>query len=471
MIIAIGLFLLCAAGAAFAGSCVTPNDPEIKASSDSAAIQAAVDLAAEKGLGQVVVPRTNARTGKNVWDIEKCILLPSDMTVILDGCRLRMADGVFDNMFRNSLTYTPEGNTPEGTQRNIRLIGKNGAVLDGGLPNGLNEFTSEKNGLPSKFANLLIFLHNVEDFEVSGLECRDQRWYVFLAFFCRNGVIRDMHLRLTRHALDTHETWRNQDGIDISMGCSNILIQNIEGETGDDFIAICSMSTREEAKQWYVEGSELDVHDITVRDIRGITSMCALIRLLCHKGCKVYNISMSNIFEISRPGKEAQSQMCFRIGDDLPDYFRFSPEMRCKPGDMHDISIDNVFTRARTAINLCGCVKNLHARGIHVHSDGGPALWCGFNAVSDVFIYHPSRQAEYDAIRGPYPVPDSPRATLENIRVEDVYYTADGKHAPAVLCMSDSDMKNVIVENVNCDADIPLAWYKDGEKDRFEIKR
>jgi hypothetical protein len=37
--------------------------------------------------------------------------------------------------------------------------------------------------------------------------------------------------------------------------------------------------------------------------------------------------------------------------------------------------------------------------------------------------------------------------------------------------MSDSDMKNVIVENVNCDADIPLAWYKDGEKDRFEIKR
>ncbi|MBO4548456.1 MAG: hypothetical protein J5758_04490, partial [Abditibacteriota bacterium] len=315
MFIAIGLFLICAAGAAFAGRYVTPNDPEIKASSDSAAIQAAVDLAAEKGLGQVVVPRMNARTGKPLWEIEKCILIPSDMTVTLDGCRLRMADGVYDNMFRNSHLYTPEGNTREGTQRNIRLIGKNGAVLDGGLPNGLNEFTSEKNGLPSKFANLLIFLHNVEDFEVSGLECRDQRWYVFLAFFCRNGVIRDMHLRLTRHALDTHETWRNQDGIDISMGCSNILIQNIEGETGDDFIAICSMTTMEECKQWYVEGSDLDVHDITVRDVRGITSMCALIRLLCHKGCKVYNVSMTNIFEISRPGREAQSQMCFRIGD------------------------------------------------------------------------------------------------------------------------------------------------------------
>ena len=70
---------------------VTPNDPEVLRDTDSASIQAAVDLAAETGCGKVVIPRMNARTGEALWIISDTILLPSDMTVELDNAHLRFA--------------------------------------------------------------------------------------------------------------------------------------------------------------------------------------------------------------------------------------------------------------------------------------------------------------------------------------------------------------------------------------------
>ena len=41
----------------------------------------------------VLVPKYNERTGKALWDLPEAVLLPSDMTIILDGCHLRQADG------------------------------------------------------------------------------------------------------------------------------------------------------------------------------------------------------------------------------------------------------------------------------------------------------------------------------------------------------------------------------------------
>ena len=35
------------------------------------------------------------------WEIEQAIVLPSDFTLVLDGCHLRMKDGVMCNMFNN----------------------------------------------------------------------------------------------------------------------------------------------------------------------------------------------------------------------------------------------------------------------------------------------------------------------------------------------------------------------------------
>ena len=43
--------------------------------------------------------RTAKITG--CWEIDRAVRLPSNITLILENCHLRMADGVFSNMFLN----------------------------------------------------------------------------------------------------------------------------------------------------------------------------------------------------------------------------------------------------------------------------------------------------------------------------------------------------------------------------------
>ena len=51
------------------------------------------------------------------WLIEKTVRIPSDFTLILEDCHLRMADNTFCNMFTNERCRTEKGKTIEGTDR------------------------------------------------------------------------------------------------------------------------------------------------------------------------------------------------------------------------------------------------------------------------------------------------------------------------------------------------------------------
>ena len=80
---------------------LSPNDPRFLADTDSKSIQNAID-AAEKGpIRTVRIPRVCARTGAEEWVIDKSILLPSNITIILEDCHLTLAEGVYENIFRN----------------------------------------------------------------------------------------------------------------------------------------------------------------------------------------------------------------------------------------------------------------------------------------------------------------------------------------------------------------------------------
>ena len=99
------------------------NEKGFWGSNDSQTIQNAINEAAKTGENYVTVPRYNARSNSFVWEISEAILLPSDMTVVLDSAHLRLADGVFDNIFRNANCGTDPGKTLEGEQHDIRIIG------------------------------------------------------------------------------------------------------------------------------------------------------------------------------------------------------------------------------------------------------------------------------------------------------------------------------------------------------------
>lgn len=341
------------------------DEPRFFGETDSETIQNAVDRASLDEIGKIIIPRINPRTGAPLWIIEKAVLLPSDMTVVLDGCHLRLADGVRENIFRNKNAWTPEGNTLEGEQHDIRLIGLGGAVLDGGKPNGMCEQMHRDDPInnPHMQVNLLVFLHNVRNFEVSGFRCMDSRWWATCFMFCRWGVVRDLDMRM-------YGTLENQDGVDIRIGCEYITVENITGITGDDTVALTALprDTYFEG-MLHVEGKSIDIHDITVRNIMSSTHGCGIVRLLCEHGAKEYNIKISDITDTGET--VGGSAVLIGISDPV------LAEEPHKMGDFKNIFISNVTTTAQRAMSIREPTENLYIT--NVISGGGNEVGFAFD--------------------------------------------------------------------------------------------
>jgi len=436
---------------------------------DAERIQAAIDTAVKTGCNKVIIPRMNQKSNSSRWVIDKTILLPSDITLILDNCYLVMADDVMCRMFENSNSSLPVGRTLAGEQKNISIIGIGHVVLDGGKDNGLSEYTSQQNGFPCVDNNVTIRLCNVRDFVIDNITIRDQRWWAIELLFSRKGRITNIHFEIINRC--GYGEWRNQDGIDLRVGCNNILIQNITGETGDDTVALTAlMNPASHEYPLRVEGKDSDIHDITIRDIVAVTNMCALIRLLNQFGHQVYNILIDNVRDISTPFLESKTQKVIRMGEYW--YFQGKEENKAKPGDMHDITINNIYSRAMSAVHLEMTVKNLHVSNVYVHSDGHYAITCGRWSVFDkIFMYRPEWwELQKDMIQVPDSTellfPEDIQLTAENVLVENIYYSAKNENEkliPAICGIHDSELKNFVLRNVNVDESISVIYTSDGK--------
>lgn len=339
---------------------VTPNDPEVLRDTDSASIQAAVDLAAETGCGKVVIPRMNARTGEALWIISDTILLPSDMTVELDNAHLRFADGVFCNMFRNRNMYTPARLTLEGEQHDIRILGRGNAVLDGGVHNGLIEKTSLKDGYPHIYHNSFILLHNVRDFELSGFRMAEPRWWCVNLIYCAYGRVRDLDVQ-------ARDNVPNQDGIDLRCGCHDILIENITGQGGDDLIALTGFQGTE--RKHAVAGKCLDIHSVVIRNIRGSSVTKAIVALRNQDGVKLHDIHIDGIIDSASATAAYAPYAALRIGQNA--YIHLRPSLL---GETYNITVRNIHSARNTAVLLCATLLNADFSGIQVTGSGVSAV-------------------------------------------------------------------------------------------------
>lgn len=326
---------------------ILAGDTRFVCDSDSAAIQAAVDLAKESGVCEVVIPRLNPRTGKPLWVIDKAILLPSEMTVILNNAHLRLADGVYENVFRNENAWSALGNTLEGEQHDIRILGVGHAVIDGGKLNGLCEqlLRDEPGRHPSMYVNLSVFFHNVRNFEVSGIHFVNTRWWATCFMFCRFGKLSDLHF-------SNHATMENQDGIDLRIGCEYITIQNITGITGDDTIALTALPMGGTESSLTVPGKTVDIHDITIQNVIASSHGCGIVRFLCEDGAREYNITVDGIKDTGRSIAAA----AFLMGTASPRFVKDHPR---RMGEFFNITIRNVTTAAQRAFIIAEPCENL----------------------------------------------------------------------------------------------------------------
>ena len=152
---------------------------------DSAAIQQAVNAAAEQDIRTVVIPAVKT------WQLEEPVCLPSGVTVILDGAQLCAKTVAFTN--------ANHGESPRlgNEQEHIYLIGTKGAAIAGG------------NGPQVSFTN-------VKDYGIRGISFAGGDGLRLL--HCRYGKVQQLQFTGSRH------------GVFLGEGCNNNLLGDIRHE-------------------------------------------------------------------------------------------------------------------------------------------------------------------------------------------------------------------------------------------------
>ena len=387
--------------------CVFANDPRFFGETDSETVQNAIDYASERGIGKVVITSVNERAGTDVWIIDRAILLPSHLTVELDGARLCLADGVRDNIFRNENCCSGIGRTVEGEQRDIHIVGKNGATLDGGKPNGMSERLCRENPAeyPSMKVNLLIWFFNVRGFSLEGLRIVESRWWGVCLHFCRRGLLSDLDFQMDA-------SLRNRDGIDLRIGCEDITIRNITGRTGDDTVALSALAdVGLDGKLLTVEGKSGDIKNVTIRNLRAASCGCALVRLLNEDGYALRNIVIDGVEDTG----ETVSSAAIRFGEENT---RYAANKGRAMGDFSDVVVRNVRTSAQYALAFGEPTRNVTVD--HVQGAGCCRVLAGF---CDNFVAENVRLSDLSI--GNDSVADcvffvGSGAKIENCRIENV---------------------------------------------------
>ena len=317
-------------------------------------------------------------------EIEEAVLLPSDFTLILDGCHLRMADGTFDNMFRNEGCGDVLARQAGGEDRNIRILGVGEAILDGGEYNGLSERNAGRDGRPPMYVNNLLLFVNVEGFEIRDIRCRNQRWYALCFLYCGHGVIENIDFCSNDTCIDeegnvTHYILRdkrqyvlvqNADGIDLRTGCHDIKVENITGFTEDDTIALNGIIKQDGFIAFRVPGKPLDICRIEIRNVRS-SAHCSNVRLLSQGGVPLHDILVDGVFDTSEGSPHMDvGGNGVRVGDIYLYGSRHATE-----DEMYNITVRNVRSRASgAAVNLGGRMRNLVLENIEAFDGAIPLL-------------------------------------------------------------------------------------------------
>ena len=339
-------------------------------------IQALVDRAVQEG--------TCTATVSGDWEIASAVRLPSDFTLILSDCHLRLKDGSYTNIFVNAHHETPEGNTRAGTDHDIAIIGRGRAVLDGGEPNGLHEKVPPEERKAPLYKNNLLLFTNVNGFKVENIHCRNQRWWALNFIYCVNGTLRNLDFCANDAAVDENGRVyhglrrekhkevlvKNADGIDLRQGCSHVLIENITGFTEDDTVALTALNGRMEAC-FKVEGMASDISHVKIRNVRA-ASYCSLVRLLNQGDIKLHDIEIDGVTDMCRQSRHLDhGRYAVRVGDQKMYGTRHSTK-----DETYNITVKNVFGDSEYALALAGEIDNLVTENITCGADTKLLLDC-----------------------------------------------------------------------------------------------
>jgi hypothetical protein len=382
---------------------LTPNGFE---GTDVERINQAVRAAAGTGR-RVVIPRRNlaAEGERDVWLLDSAILVPSGTVLEFDNCRLKLSDRCRDNMIRSANCGL--GVTDIQPLHDVHIRGVGNVVLEGAdhpratgdSAKTLGERTYgtdagvKGESQTGDWRNIGILLAEVEGFSLRNLAIRDSHCWAISLERCAHGTLRDLDFASSEAKVidGARQTILNQDGIDLRLGCHDILIENITGHTGDDLIALTAIpraddvagglqSTMVSSCRDRGEGRD-DIRHVAIRSVRGY---CRgghhIVRLLNTPGVRLHDVLLDGLVDTSPP--EVRCKAAVKIGDTA--YGGGAAPL----GDTSRIIVNNVISRAQHTVLIGGSLCDSIISNIVRYDAAGPAVTIGLGPehVRDVSL-------------------------------------------------------------------------------------
>jgi hypothetical protein len=381
---------------------VTPNAFQ---GTDVERINQAIEAGAKPGC-RVVIPRVNVHDGRRreVWLLDSAILLRSDTMLELDHCHIKLSDRCRDNFLRSA--NCGSGITKIEPMRNINVRGIGRVVLEGadrpratgdsGKTLGVRSYGTDAGvageSQTGDWRNIGILMALVEGFSIENIAILDSHCWAISLERCAHGTLRDLDFASSGFKMidGTRQTILNQDGIDLRLGCHDILIENITGYTGDDLVALTAIPQTDKpagsTSSTMVSGCQDrgrgldDIRHVILRNIRGY---CRgghhIVRLLNTSGVRMHDILLDGLIDTSPEGLRCRAAV--KIGDHA--YGGGVAPL----GDTSRIIVQNVISQSTHTILIGGSLSdsilaNLVRRG----SGEAVTIASGPNNVRDVTI-------------------------------------------------------------------------------------
>jgi polygalacturonase len=303
---------------------ISPND--FGNGSQTSRIAAAIEYA-KNDCRKVVIPSIDRVTNAKIWMIDSAIMLPSDFTLVLDNCTVKLSDRCRDNFIRTANLQV--GQSTFETYRNIHIIGIGNVLLEGAdNPRATGDCFKQVSTTNSSFnysygtdegktdinqfggwLNHGINIVETTGFSIENITLKNYHGHGIIIARSSKGVMRGITFDACGYIFIAGQKRfvKNQDGFGIRQGCHDIIIENCTGNTGDDFIMIgeyfnddASFSAGKENTVSpcgdNYRGEEDDTYNIICRNLYGVNAChWKLIKLMASGKQKQYNFIFSDI--------------------------------------------------------------------------------------------------------------------------------------------------------------------------------
>ncbi len=375
-------------------------------------------LIANRKNGIVEIPRRDLpnEPERDWWLIDRAILIPDKTVFVLKNCKIKLSDKCRDNFFRSANCGMGMGD-PE-PYSHIEIRGEGFVTLEGadhpratgdasmdldcpcpkdyGRPDWtwvqnrhIHSYGTDKGkegeSQRGDWRNVGILLANVHHFEIENLHIVESHAWGISMEACTHGSVRyiDFSQRMTRIIDGQEHNVENQDGVNLRNGCSDILVSDITGCTGDDSVALTAAVPEDPAHYGSYPGGTFGstqvmhndfnrrakgIKNVIIRNIRAYNAgdtLCSTIRILPIQ-CYIENVIIDNVIDPTDDDYHARTSIL--IGDYDASFGK------CLPDSCRNFSISNVVSNNKVAIHVLGYLTNSVISNVITRNPTGKTL-------------------------------------------------------------------------------------------------